>query len=107
MKKPLHAYIILETPLKWKEFPEKVTIREIYALQMKLSVWKGCKVFDVYGMDDKYNGNKLKIEDIPILKDFKDIFLEEVPGLPSKKRHRLYNRSYTWRGTNIKIPLLN
>ena len=36
-------------------------------------------------MDDKYNDNKLKIQDIPILKDFKDIFPEEVPGLPPKR----------------------
>ena len=36
-------------------------------------------------MDDKYNDKKLKIEYIPILKDFKDIFLEEVLGLPLKR----------------------
>ena len=52
---------------------------------MKISIRKGCKVFVVYVMDDKDNENKLKIEDIPILKDFKDIFLEEVPGLPTKR----------------------
>ena len=46
----------------------KVTIREIYSVQMKISVRKGCKVFVVYIMNDKYNENKLKIEDIPILK---------------------------------------
>ena len=36
-------------------------------------------------MDDKDNDNKIKIEYIPILKDFKDIFLEEVPRLPPKR----------------------
>ena len=40
---------------------------------------KGCKVFIFYVMDDKYSKNKLKIEEIPIFKDFKDIFQEEVP----------------------------
>ena len=35
-------------------------------------------------MDDKNNDNKLKIEDIPILKEFEYIFLEKVPGLPLK-----------------------
>ena len=29
--------------------------------------------------------NKLKLEDIPILKEFEDIFLEEVPRLPPKR----------------------
>ena len=52
---------------------------------MKISVHKGCKIFVVYVMDDKDNENKLKIEDIPTLKDFKDIFLEEVNGLPPKR----------------------
>ena len=52
---------------------------------MKRSVRKICKVFVVYVMDDKDNDNKLKIEYIPILKDFKDIFLEEFPGLPPKR----------------------
>ena len=46
---------------------------------MKISVCKGCKVFVVYVMDDKYNEKKLKIEDMPILKEFEDVFLEEVP----------------------------
>ena len=36
-----------------KGIPRKVTIREIYALQMKRFVRKGCKVFVVYIMDDK------------------------------------------------------
>ena len=36
-------------------------------------------------MDDKYNDNKLKIKDIIILNNFKDIFPEEVPGIPMKR----------------------
>ena len=52
---------------------------------MKISVHKGCKVFVVYVMDDKDNENKLKIKDISVLKDFKYIFLKEVPGLPPKR----------------------
>ena len=51
-----------------KGIPKKVTIREIYALQMKRFVCKGCKVFVVYVMDDKDKYNQLKIADIPILK---------------------------------------
>ena len=52
---------------------------------MKRSLCKECKVFVVYVRDDKDNEKKLKIEDIPILKEFEDIFLEEVHGLPSKE----------------------
>ena len=49
---------------------------------MKRSICKGCKVFAIYVMDDEEKGNQLKIEDIAILKYFKDIFLEEVLRLP-------------------------
>ena len=59
-----------------KEISRKVTIREISALQMKMSVRKGCKFFVVYIMDDKEKDNKLNIEDIPILKYFEYIFLK-------------------------------
>ena len=52
---------------------------------MKRYIRKGCKVFAVYVMDNKDKYNKLRIQDIPILKDFKDIFLEEVLGLPPNK----------------------
>ena len=52
---------------------------------MERSVRKGCKVFAVYIMNGNENDNKLKLEDILVLKEFEDIFLEEVPGLPPKR----------------------
>ena len=36
-------------------------------------------------MDDREKNNQLNLEYIPILKDFKYIFLEEIPGLPLKR----------------------
>ena len=71
--------------IKVKGIPRKVTIREIYALQMKILVRKGFKVFHFYIMNNNENDNKLKLEDVLVLKDFEDIFLEEVPGLPPKR----------------------
>ena len=65
--------------------PKKFTIREIYALQLQMFVHKGCKVFVVYIMDHNEKDNQLKIYNIPILKYFKDIFPEEVLGLPPKR----------------------
>ena len=52
---------------------------------MKRSVRKGCKVFLVYIMDNNENDNKLKLEDILFLKEFEDIFPEEVLELPPKR----------------------
>ena len=52
---------------------------------MKISIRKGCKVFVFCIMNDSDIENKIKLEDIPVLKEFEDIFLEEVPGLPLKR----------------------
>ena len=62
--------------VKVKGISRKVTIREISALQMKRSVRKWCKVFVVYIMNDQENDIKPKLEDIPYLKEFEDIFPE-------------------------------
>ena len=47
--------------IKVKGIPWKVTIREISALQIKISIKKGCKVFVVYIMNDNENDNKIKL----------------------------------------------
>ena len=71
------------TIVQW--IPSKVTIREISAIQMKRSVRKGCNFFEVHIMDDRVKNNQVNLEDIPILKYFKDVFLEEILRLPSKR----------------------
>ena len=53
---------------------------------MKNSLCKGCKVFDVHVMNNAHMNKevKLKFDDIPILKEFSDIFPEDIIGLPLK-----------------------
>ena len=36
-------------------------------------------------MNEKENDMKHKLEDVPILKEFEDMFSKEVPGLPLKR----------------------
>ena len=54
---------------------------------MKKSVRKGCKFFVVHVMNDKHmnKDDKLKFDDILILKEFSDVFPEEIPGLPPQR----------------------
>jgi len=54
---------------------------------MKRFVRKDCKVFVVRVMNGEIinKEDKLKLEDIPILKDFSDVFPKEIPGLPQKR----------------------
>ena len=77
--------------IKVKGVPRKVTIREISALQMKISVRKGFKVFVFYILNGNENDNKIKLEEIPVLKEFEDIFLEEV--LDFLRKETLTSRS--------------
>ena len=50
-------------------------------------VRKGCKAYAVTIIDEegKTKTDKLKIENIPVLKEFTDVFLEEIPRLPPKR----------------------
>ena len=62
-------------------------VRQIYALQLKRAVRKGCKPYAVTITDEegKTETDKLKIEDIPVLKEYTDAFPEEIPGLPPRR----------------------
>ncbi|GKG33177.1 hypothetical protein Tco_0430687, partial [Tanacetum coccineum] len=49
---------------------------------------KGCPVFlanvNTKEMEDK--SKKKRLEDIPIVQDFPDVFIEDLPGLPSTRQ---------------------
>ena len=57
--------------VKW--IPSKTIIREISTLQMKRFFRKGCKVFLVHIIDHREKYNQVKVDDILILRDFKDV----------------------------------
>ena len=56
-------------------------------MQLKRFVRKGCKAFAVTITDEEHinNEDKLKLEDIPILRGYSDVFSEEILGLPPKR----------------------
>ena len=70
-----------------KGIPRRTVIRQISALQLKRAVRKGCKAYAVTITDEasKSETDKLKIEDIPILNEFTNVFPEEIPGLPPRR----------------------
>ena len=73
---------------------------------MKKSVPKGCKVFAVYVMNDEHMNkeDKLKFDDIPILKEFLDVFPEEILGLPPKRELDFTNELVPRVVPNSKSP---
>ena len=56
-------------------------------MQLKRVVRKGCKAYEVTVINEENLNNidKLKLEDIPVLKEYADVFSEEILGLPPKR----------------------
>ena len=69
--------------MKVQSIPKKVFVRQISTLQAKKCVRKGCKLF-VVSIWDVEPDREQCIEYFPILEEFKDMFLEEIPELSSK-----------------------
>ena len=57
-------------------------LRMISALRASSLFRKGCQGFLAYVVNE---GNDLKLEDIPFVKDYPDVFPEDLPGLPPER----------------------
>ena len=70
-----------------KGIPRKTSIRQIFALQLKRVVRKGYKSFAVTVINEENTNNKdkLKLEDILIIREYSDVFSKEILGLPLKR----------------------
>ena len=70
--------------MKVQGISKKVSVRQISALQGKKCIWKGYKLFavNIQGIESE---REQHIEYFLILEEFKDLFLEEIPGLPPKR----------------------
>jgi hypothetical protein len=60
-----------------------VSMRQISTLQVKKYCRKGCPLYAIQVLDS-IEDNKPSLEDHPILREYKYVFLEEVPGLPPR-----------------------
>jgi hypothetical protein len=61
-----------------------VSVRQISSLQMKNYYIKGCSLYVIQVLDS-IEDEKPNLEDHPILREYKDMFPEEVPGLPLRR----------------------
>ncbi|KAL6319594.1 hypothetical protein AAG906_020671 [Vitis piasezkii] len=57
-------------------------LRMISALRASSLLKKGCQGFLAYVVNEE---NDLKLEDIPIVRDYPDVFPEDLPGLPPER----------------------
>ena len=74
-------------PISVKGIFRKKTVRKISALQLKRDIRKCCKAYAVTVTDEENLNkiDKLKLEDIPVLREYADVFPEEILGLPPKR----------------------
>ena len=73
--------------------PRNIAVKHISALQLKRAIRKGCKAYAVTVIDEENMNNidKLKLEDIPILKEYVVVFPEEIPGITFEEGIRFYH----------------
>jgi hypothetical protein len=64
----------------WKQF----SVRQISMIQLKKCSRKGCPMYAIQVLNS-IEDKDLKVEDHPVLWEFRDVFLEEVPRLPLKR----------------------
>jgi hypothetical protein len=60
------------------------SVRQISSLQMKKYCRKGCSLYDIQVLKSIDN-DKPNLGDHPILREYKYMFLEEVPGIPPRR----------------------
>jgi hypothetical protein len=56
-----------------------VSLRCISSLQLQKSMRKGCKLYAILAVNDK--GMAKGLENLPVVREFADMFLEDLPGL--------------------------
>jgi hypothetical protein len=61
-----------------------VSVRQISTLQVKKYCRKGCLMYAIQVLNS-IEDNKPSLEDHPILREYQDVFPEEVPGLPPRR----------------------
>ena len=62
-----------------------VSLRKIYAMQLKRCMRKGCNLYAMWVADLLLNEGQTQVKYHPILSKFRDVFPEEIPGLPPQR----------------------
>jgi hypothetical protein len=60
-----------------------VSLRFISSLQLRKSMCKGCKIHVILALNEK--GVAEGLDHLPVVREFVDIFSEELPGMPPER----------------------
>ena len=61
-----------------------ICLRHISAMQLNNLCGKGFRVYAAHVLEVEENEN-IRLEDFHVFKEFKDVFPNEIPGLPPKR----------------------
>jgi hypothetical protein len=65
--------------------PKLVSVRQVLVMQLKKCMRKGCQVYAIQVMYFLENEDKTKLEYFVVLRDFRDMFVDEIPELPPRR----------------------
>ena len=64
--------------------PKVILVRNISALHLKNCCRKGCRVYVAHVLEEIEN-ETIRLEDYPVLQEFRDVFPNEILGIPTKR----------------------
>jgi hypothetical protein len=65
--------------------PKYVSVRQVSAMQLKKCMRKGCQVYVIQVTNLLEKEDKTKLEDLAILCEFRDMFVDEILELPPRR----------------------
>ncbi|XP_074314323.1 uncharacterized protein LOC141649532 [Silene latifolia] len=72
------------TRVSYKDYLVKPKVKLVSAMTLKKCLKKGCPMLLCHVWDTSMEGTQA--QDIPVVRDFEDVFPEELPGLPSPRK---------------------
>jgi hypothetical protein len=69
---------------KTQGIPKHVSVRQVSAMQLKKCIRKGCQVYTIQVTNLLEKEENPKLEDFVVLREFRDMFVDEIPELPPK-----------------------
>ena len=71
-------------PVVVKGIPKVISVRQVLAMQLKKFCRKGFQLYVAHILEDSRDENP-RLEDYQVLQEFKDVFPDEIPGIPPKR----------------------
>jgi hypothetical protein len=87
--------------------PKPVSVRQVSAMQLKKCMRKGCQVYAIQVTNLLEKEDKPKLEDFVVLRDFRDMFVDEIPELPPRREIDFSIDLLPWFSPYLKSTLPN